>query len=477
MADRAVRSAQDGESSLFALSPLDGRYATQCAPLRAYFSEAALIQRRIWVEVRYLDALTTFLDRDPLTHGERQRLFAWSQELGEADLQRVKAIEAETRHDVKAVEYFIRENLASLAVSRCSPWIHWGLTSEDVDNLAYSLALQEAKDQILVPAHLSLVRVLLGLARRYARTVMLARTHGQIAVPTTVGKEFVVFASRAAYFLEKMVPHRFGGKLNGAVGNWNAHYQLFPGRDWPTFGENLVRRLGLEPTAVTTQIEPATRLVYFLDLLRQLNNIWLDLARDCWLYISLGYFQQKVTEKAVGSSTMPHKVNPIDFENGEGNLQVANSLLVLLSEKLPISRLQRDLSDKTVKRNLGVALGYGLLAVQSIQRGLEKIAPCEDVLQQEVAAHPEVLAEAVQLLLKTLGEEKAFQMVQSQVRGEVGGWARTVAGLAEEPRRIVQGWWPEQYTGLAAQITQQEIARIAGVLHMAVEGESSPCPT
>jgi len=298
---------------------------------------------------------------------------------------------------------------------------------------------------------------------------MLARTHGQIAVPTTLGKEWVVFASRATFFLEKLMAHRFSGKLNGAVGNFNAQQQIFPEQDWPAFSRRFIEELGLEPTVVTTQIEPATHLVYFLDLLRQLNNVWLDLARDCWLYISLGYFQQKVAEGAVGSSTMPHKVNPIDFENGEGNLQVANSLLLLLAEKLPISRLQRDLSDKTVKRNLGVAFGYGLVAVQNVLWGLEGIAPCEAVLQQEVAAHPEVLAEAVQLLLKTLGEEEAFQKIQSQVRGKADGWARTVAGLAEGPRRIVEGWRPEDYTGLAAQLTEQEIERIVQVLR--IEGE------
>jgi adenylosuccinate lyase len=293
---------------------------------------------------------------------------------------------------------------------------------------------------------------------------MLARTHGQIAVPTTLGKELAVFAGRSAFFLEKMLPFQFGGKLNGAVGNYNAHQLIFPDKDWVGFSERFVRNLGLEPATVTTQIEPGTRLVYFLDLLRQLNNIWLDLTRDCWLYIGLGYFDQRVGRQEVGSSTMPHKVNPIDLENAEGNLEMANQLLVLLADKLSVSRLQRDLSDKTIKRNLGVAFGHSLLAVRSLTRGLGRITPNQPLLQQEVQAHPEVLAEALQLLLRTYGEDKAYEQVRSLVQGKKVDWKALVAGTKGERRKVVEKWLPEAYTGLAAQLAAREIERVRTIL-------------
>jgi len=465
------------ETALSALSPLDGRYSALTAPLRAYFSEAALIRHRIWIEVRYLVALTKFLDREKLTPVEERKLFDWAENLDFQDLKRVKRIEAETKHDVKAVEYFIRDSLKQLSLARCSPWVHWGLTSEDVDNLAYGLMLQKAKDKVLIPAQIGLVRVVLDLAQRYSNLVMLGRTHGQIAVPTTLGKEFVVFASRAAFFLEKMMPLRFGGKLNGAVGNFNAQHQIFPEENWPKFSREFVQGLGLEPTVITTQIEPASRLVYFLDLMRQLNNIWLDLARDCWLYTSLGYLKLRVVETEVGSSTMPHKVNPIHFENAEGNLKLANSLLLLLADKLPLSRLQRDLSDKTIKRNLGMPFGYSLVAVQNLSQGLTRVVPDERLLKDEVQAHPQVLAEAVQLLLKTLGEEEAFEEIQSKVRGEQITWQDVLQGLQEKPRRIIENWRPDRCVGLAEQLTVQEVERIGKVLQIYREAEGDPCPT
>jgi adenylosuccinate lyase len=439
--------------------------------LRQLFSEGALIRERVRIEVRYLDAVLAFLGPDALTAGERGRLFAWADSLGEGDVSEVKSIESQIRHDVKAVEYFVRQHLSDLGLSRCMPWVHWGLTSEDVDNLAYGCMLQQAKDAVWIPAQVQLLEEVLRWAFQYAGTVMLGRTHGQIAVPTTVGKEFAVFASRAVFFLERLIPLRFGGKLSGAVGNLNGQLQVFPDRDWLGFSQGFVAAMGLEPTPLSTQIEPGTRLVHFLDLGRQLHNVWLDLARDCWLYVAFDCFQQRAVPGEVGSSTMPHKVNPIRFENAEGNLQLANSLLSLLADKLPLSRLQRDLSDKTVKRNLGVALGHSLVAAANLQRGLQRLTPDERLLRAQVQAHPEVLAEGLQLLLRARGDEGAFTQVQEAVRGREGGWDDLLLSLDKEVRSTVEEWLPEAYVGLAEQLARQEVERIERVLDIRVERE------
>ncbi len=451
------------EARLSALSPLDGRYADQCAGLRELFSEASLIRHRLRVEILYLTALLPFLRLGELGSLDCQGLLAWSESLGHADLERLKALETRTRHDLKAIELLLREHVQKTPIAWCSPWIHWGLTSEDVDNLAYGLMLKQASELVIVPAELALLRLVLRMALEYAAVVMPARTHGQVAVPTTLGKELAVVASRAAYFLEKLRSHRFGGKLNGAVGNFNAQTLLFPDRDWIGFSQQFVASLGLEPTPVTTQIEPATRLVHFLDLLRQLNNVWLGLARDLWLYASLGHVRQKAVSGEVGSSTMPHKVNPIHFENAEGNLQTANALLSFLSDKLALSRLQRDLSDKTVKRNLGVAFGHGLVAVSSLSDGLDCIAPDEPRLRHEVSAHHEVMAEAVQLLLRARGDEQAFATVQDRVRGSEEPWPQLMEALPMDIRATVASWRPEEYVGLAKELTLREVGHIREV--------------
>jgi adenylosuccinate lyase len=452
------------ETELWALSPLDGRYAPRCAGLREVFCEASLIKCRLRVEILYLSALAPFLRLGQVADSECHDLLAWAASLSTLDLQRVKALEAQTQHDVKAVEYFLREHLQGSSLARFSPWIHWGLTSEDVDNLAFGLMLREAYEGIILPAHVRLLRQVLGVAREHAALVMPARTHGQIAVPTTLGKEFVVFASRAAYFLDKLKGHCLGGKLNGAVGNFNAQSLLFPERDWITFSQQFVASLGLSPTVATTQIEPCTHLVLFLDLLRQLYNVWLDLARDCWLYVSFGYLRQKPVSTEVGSSTMPHKINPVHFENAEGNLEMARALLAFLSDKLPISRLQRDLSDKTVKRNMGVAVGHGLVAVLSLSDGLTRVVPDAAAMRNEVLAHPEVMAEAVQLLLRVRGREQAFGQVQDVVRDTKGAWDSLVSSLPENVRDTVVAWKTDQYVGLAQEITLREVERIEAML-------------
>jgi len=449
-------------TSLLALSPLDGRYLSQTIELKEYFSEAALIKQRILVEVLYLIDLGEFLDQIKLTKQEKNKLLKWARNLQPKDLIKVKKIEVEVHHDVKAVEYFIKANLKKLKLTNLSVWVHWGLTSEDVNNLAYALMIQNAKEKVLIPGQVQLIKVLLGLASKHNNVVMPARTHGQIAVPTTVGKELINFASRATFFLEKIISFKLGGKLNGAVGNFNAQKQIFPQKNWSKFSKKFIKQIDLEPVMMTTQINPNARLVYLLDLFRQLNNIWLDLCRDCWLYISFGYFVQKVVAKEVGSSTMPHKVNPINFENAEGNLQLANSLLMMLANKLPISRLQRDLSDSTVKRNLGIAFGYSLLGAKNLLKGLNKITPNQNLLRQEVGSHPEMLTEALQLVLKIWGKQKAYEEVKLKTRGKKIVWYDLIDQLkiSKRQKQTLKNWQTRDYIGLAVQLTKKEIKNI-----------------
>lgn len=399
------------------------------------------------MEVKYALALAEFLNTgSELKLLKVRNLKTWGEKLTNKDFQRVKEIEAEINHDVKAVEYFIRENLKKLRLQKLSAWIHWGLTSEDVNNLAYGLLVQKFKDKELVPEEKRLVEQLGEMALKYKSVVMPARTHGQIAVPTTVGKELAVFVSRAGFWLEKIKKLKLGGKLNGAVGNFNAQVKLYPKKDWLGFSQKFVTGLGLEPVRATTQIEPGDRTAYLLDLIRGLNNVWLDLAKDCWLYISFDYFKQKVVTKEVGSSTMPHKVNPIDFENCEGNLEVANSLLMMMSQKFPVSRLQRDLSDSTVKRNFGVAFGHTVLAMKSLLKGLGKIEPNREWLKQEIKNHPEMLSELEQLKLKTQGDAEAYEKIKALTRGNKKG--------SELELLKVRNLKVEKYIGLAEEITK-----------------------
>lgn len=436
-----------------AISPLDGRYADKIEDLQEYFCEAALIKKRLWVEVVWLEKLTEWLGVEKLSQKEKQRLFDWAKQLKPENLVRVKEIEEEINHDVKAVEYFIREKLKGLKLEKLSAWIHWGLTSEDVNNLAYGILLQEFKDKVLVKQETEVIKKLIKMAERDKGVVMPGRTHGQIAVPTTVGKELVVFASRADWWLKKLKDLKLSGKLNGAVGNFNAQVKLYPQKDWLDFSCKLVAGLGLEPVMVTTQIEPGDRLAFGLDLVRGLNNVWLNLARDCWLYIALDYFKQKVVAKEVGSSTMPHKVNPIDFENAEGNLELANSWLTMMSNKFPVSRLQRDLSDSTVKRNLGVGMGQTVLAIKSLVKGLDKIEPNREFLQQEIKNHPEMMAEVWQLEMKIKGDDQAYEKVKKMTRGK--GGIRPLKSVKDSD--VSRAFALEKYIGLAEKITDQAI--------------------
>jgi len=437
----------DGQDRpLAAISPLDGRYQEKVKELSEYFSEGALIKARVKVEIIYAIKLVEFLGVVKLSVIEKKRLLDWGESLKIKDLEQVKKIEAEINHDVKAVEYFIRENLKKLGLQKLSAWIHWGLTSEDVNNLAYGWLLTRFKNEQLLVLEKQLLDKLVVMAEKYKAVVMPARTHGQLAVPTTVGKELAVAAERADFWLKKLQAVKLGGKLNGAVGNFNAQIELYPKKDWQKFSQEVIESLGLETVMATTQIEPGDRLVFFLDLVRGLNNLWLNLSQDAWLYIALDYWQQKAVAKEVGSSTMPQKVNPIDFENSEGNLEIANCLLTMMAEKLAISRLQRDLSDSTIKRNLGVAFGHTLLAIKSLLKGLDKVGPNKEKLKQELVDHPEMLAEAEQLRRKVKGDTEAYEKIKAATRGKSGwrGGGREV----------------EKYIGLAVEITKQTVRRL-----------------
>jgi len=421
------------------ICPLDGRYQDKLIELEEYFSEEALNKTRVEVEIVYLIKLVEFLNTgSELELLKVRNLEAWAKNLTNKDLERVKEIEKKINHDVKAVEYFIRENLKKLKLTKLSSWIHWGLTSEDVNNLSYGLIMHRFKNNEWLGIEMRLINKLGEMALRYKNQVMLGRTHGQIAVPTTVGKELAVFCGRAEFWLKQLKELKLGGKLNGAVGNFNAQVKLYPNKDWLGFSQKFVESFGLEPVMATTQVEPSDRLALTLDLIRGLNNVWLDLAKDCWLYIALDYFKQKVVKTEVGSSTMPHKVNPIDFENCEGNLELSNSLLNMMSNKLVVSRMQRDLSDSTVKRNLGVALGYGFLARKSLLKGLDKIEPNKKFLEKELENHPEVLSEVEQLRRRAQGDEQGYEKVKKELN-LIKGRADEYVGLAEKITKLTIG--------------------------------------
>jgi adenylosuccinate lyase len=450
------------DGRLAALSPLDGRYRDDVAALRAYFSEAALFRYRVRVEVEYL----IFLARAPgvafvplLEAQQQANLRALYRHFDDRAASEIAAWDRRVNHDVKAVEYWLREQLAVLGLEAWSEAVHFALTSEDVNNLAYGLLLREARDMVLLPAVSSILTWLRQMAASEAATPMPGRTHGQPATPTTVGKEFAVFAARLERANTDVAQSSITGKLNGATGTFAAHVAALPDVDWLTFSRAFVRSLDLEPLLLSGQSEPHDTLAALCDALRRQNTILLDLCQDCWRYISDGYLVQAPRAEEVGSSTMPHKVNPIDFENGEGNLGLANALLEFFSRKLPVSRLQRDLSDSTVLRNVGMAFGYSLLAYQRILRGLGKIAINHDYLLHEVQRHPEVLAEAVQTILRRTGYAQPYEALKTLTRG------RTLTmddlhtfiehlDVAPEVKDELRALTPENYTGLAAKLVR-----------------------
>ena len=408
-------------SALQSLSPLDGRYAARLDSLRPYLSEFALLRYRVVVEVAWLRALALagLPELPPLAATVAGALDAMVDGFGQADALRIKEIEKTTNHDVKAVEYFMKEKMAaSDGFAQAAEFIHFACTSEDINNLAYGLMLDAARKDVLLPALDAALNGLRTLAHAEAATPMLARTHGQPATPTTLGKEAANVAMRLARASAGFRRVALTGKLNGATGNYNAHSIAYPQVDWEAVARSVVERMGLEFNTHTIQIEPHDALAEYFDALARINTILIDWCRDVWGYISVGYFRQRTREGEVGSSTMPHKVNPIDFENAEGNLGLANALLRHLSEKLPISRWQRDLTDSTVLRNVGVALGHSLLALDSLARGMGKLEVNQARLAFDLEANWEVLAEAVQTVMRRYGVENPYEKLKSLTRGK-----------------------------------------------------------
>jgi adenylosuccinate lyase len=448
---------------LTAISPVDGRYAGQAARLRPVFSEFGLIRHRVAVEARWLLALADergVIELDPIGGKALATLERLAAGLTLEQATRVKTIEGRTNHDVKAVEYFLKEHLAADdADGRLREFIHFACTSEDINNLAYALMLREARDSILVPEQKALVSRLRALASQHAATPMLSRTHGQAASPTTLGKEFANFAWRLRRLEAGFAAVQILGKINGAVGNFNAHVAAYPDIDWVSLSRNFVESLGLGWNPYTTQIEPHDWIGEYCHALERFNTALTDLCRDLWGYISLGYFRQRVIEGEVGSSTMPHKVNPIDFENAEGNLGIANALLVHFAAKLPISRWQRDLTDSTVLRNIGVALAHSLIAYASVARGLDRIEPDTERMARDLDVNWEVLGEAIQTAMRRHGLKNPYEKLKALTQGRrvTADELRTFIaglGLPGEVQHRLLALTPATYTGLAAELAR-----------------------
>jgi adenylosuccinate lyase len=410
--------------ALSALSPLDGRYRRKVAALAPYFSEYGLMRYRVQVELAWLQALAdepNIREVAPFSAATRALLADAPAAFTSADAERVKAIEQKTNHDVKAIEYWLKERFAGVPeLVRAAEFVHFACTSEDINNLAYGLMLAGARREVLVPEHEALIAELRALAHKHATLAMLGRTHGQPATPTTLGKELANFVARLERALPAFAHAALPAKINGAVGNYNAHRVAYPDVDWEGLARRVVAALGLEFNAYTTQIEPHDGLAALFDALARINTIVLDLDRDLWGYVSLGYFRQKAKEGEVGSSTMPHKVNPIDFENSEGNLGVANALLRHFADKLPISRWQRDLSDSTVLRNVGVAFGYSLLGCVSCRQGLARLEADVGRLAEDLEGSWEVLAEAIQTVMRRFGVPEPYEQLKALTRGRSG---------------------------------------------------------
>lgn len=408
--------------ALTALSPLDGRYAGKVEPLRPIFSEFGLMHRRVHVEIEWLLALAAepgIAELPPFTPAQLSQLRAIAGGFAVQDGARIKAIEATTNHDVKAVEYFIKERIGNdVALAQAKEFVHFACTSEDINNLSYALMLRDARAQALLPSFDRIIAKLRELAHANATLPMLSRTHGQTASPSTLGKELANVAARLERQRKQLAALEIPGKINGAVGNYNAHAIAYPEIDWRAFSQRFVQSLGLDYNPYTTQIEPHDGVAEFCDAVRRANTILVDLARDVWGYISLGYFKQKLKEGEVGSSTMPHKVNPIDFENAEGNFGLANALLGHFAEKLPISRWQRDLTDSTVLRALGTAFGHTLVALESLQKGLGKLTVNAERLAADLDASWEVLAEAVQTVMRRYGLPEPYEQLKALTRGQ-----------------------------------------------------------
>ena len=454
----------NGLGALTALSPLDGRYAAKVDPLRPHFSEYGLIRARLRVEIEWLKALAAephFAEIPAFSPSTIAELDALVNNFTESDAAEVKGIEATTNHDVKALEYWIKDKTKGNAeVTKVSEFIHFACTSEDINNLSHALMCQGAREQVMLPVLDKVIAKLTEMAHAYADVPMMCRTHGQPATPSTMGKEVANVAYRLQRARVRIAQVELLGKINGAVGNYNAHLAAYPGYDWEGFAKKFVESLGLTFNPYTIQIEPHDALAELFDAFARVNGILIDLDRDVWGYISLGFFKQKVKAGEVGSSTMPHKVNPIDFENSEGNLGLANAVLKHLAEKLPISRWQRDLTDSTVLRNMGVGLGYALLGYDSLLKGLGKLELNADLMKADLDANWELLAEPIQTVMRRFGIANPYEKLKELTRGTrvsrdgMQAFVNTLDIPADAKKALLE-LTPWDYTGKAAELAKR----------------------
>ena len=443
---------------LTAISPIDGRYAAKTEPLRAIFSEFGLIHQRVRVEVRWLQALSqhsAIAEVPPFSASANAVLDAIVEDFEPAAAQRIKEIERTTNHDVKAVEYYLKEQVENHPeLQAVSEFIHFACTSEDINNLSHALMLKAAREQALIPRVDEILGLVTSIAQAEAATAMMSRTHGQPASPTTLGKEFANVAYRLQRQLQQIEAVELMAKMNGAVGNYNAHLSAYPDCDWPALARQFVESMGLVWNPYTTQIEPHDYIAELFDAQQRLNTILIDFCRDIWSYISIGYFTQKTIDGEVGSSTMPHKVNPIDFENAEGNLGIANAILGHLGQKLPISRWQRDLTDSTVLRNLGTGYGHVLIALDSLKRGIGKLEVNAGVIADDLDDNWEVLAEPIQTVMRRYGIDQPYEKLKALTRGQkinaetIRAFVETL-DLPETARRELIALTPARYIGNA----------------------------
>ena len=450
--------------AITSISPIDGRYSRQTESLKPVFSEFGLIKNRVKVEILWLIALSNDKEIKELQKFSKQSLKYLNQlflDFSEKDAKAVKEIESKTNHDVKAVEYWLRNQLKKKKLNKANEFIHFSLTSEDVNNLAYALMLKEALSETIVPSIKKISSILKANSKKFASLPMLSRTHGQTASPTTLGKEFANINYRIERQITQLKNQEILGKINGAVGNYNAHISAYPKKNWPAFSKNFISSLKLTYNPLTTQIEPHDFIAEIFQNVSRINTILIDLNRDIWGYISLGYFKQKVIKGEIGSSTMPHKVNPIDFENSEGNLGLSNAILSHLAEKLPLSRWQRDLTDSTVLRNIGVGFSYGLIAYNSCIKGLKKLEVNKSIIHEELNQSWEVLAEPIQTVMRKNGIENSYEKLKDITRGKGKISADKIhhfiknLKISSEDKTYLLELTPQTYIGVAPQLAKK----------------------
>ena len=450
--------------AITSISPIDGRYSRQTESLKPVFSEFGLIKNRVKIEILWLIALSNDKEIKELPKFSKQSLKYLDQlflDFSEKDAKAVKEIESKTNHDVKAVEYWLRNQLKKKKLNKANEFIHFSLTSEDVNNLAYALMLKEALSETIVPSIKKISSILKANSKKFASLPMLSRTHGQTASPTTLGKEFANINYRIERQITQLKNQEILGKINGAVGNYNAHMSAYPKKNWPAFSKNFISSLKLTYNPLTTQIEPHDFIAEIFQNVSRINTILIDLNRDIWGYISLGYFKQKVIKGEIGSSTMPHKVNPIDFENSEGNLGLSNAILSHLAEKLPLSRWQRDLTDSTVLRNIGVGFSYGLIAYNSCIKGLNKLEVNKSIIHEELNQSWEVLAEPIQTVMRKNGIENSYEKLKDITRGKGKISADKIhhfiknLKISREDKTYLLELTPQTYIGVAPQLAKK----------------------